>query len=251
MAKRILAATTGFVGAALLGTSAMASVVYNNDFSSNSTGFTGGTIVAAPSGQKFLSFGGAGGSANLLVTGLAAHTNVTLSFSLYVIGSMDGAVNPTTGIPGGGNGDYFIVTYAGSSGGTAFNQAFANYGGGETQTYPVAGSAPGTGAATVNALGYTGFPSTSPGGVNIQDAEYNFTLAPITDSFGAFSFGFTDNSNEGVGNEFYGIDNVVVSINDVPTPGAVPEPASWATMLLGFAGIGTALRRRSTAALAA
>ena len=29
-----------------------------------------------------------------------------------------------------------------------------------------------------------------------------------------------------------------------PAPGAVPEPASWALMLLGFAGIGAALRRR-------
>jgi hypothetical protein len=32
--------------------------------------------------------------------------------------------------------------------------------------------------------------------------------------------------------------------------GAVPEPASWAMMLVGFAGIGFALRRRRTMALA-
>jgi hypothetical protein len=29
-----------------------------------------------------------------------------------------------------------------------------------------------------------------------------------------------------------------------PVNGAIPEPASWAMMLLGFGGIGTALRRR-------
>ena len=222
--------------AALFGTSAMASVVYSNDFSSNANGFSGGTITTAPSGQKFLSFGGAGGSASLLVTGLAAHTNVTLSFSLYAIGSMDGNTN----VVGGGGGDFFTVTYAGSTGGTAFNQAFANYGSGETQNYPVAGSAPGAGAATLNALGYTGFPAAA----GIQDAEYNFSLSPITDSFGAFSFGFTDLSNEGASNEFYGIDNIVVSINNVPGTGAVPEPATWAMMVVGFGAVGSAMRSR-------
>jgi hypothetical protein len=32
------------------------------------------------------------------------------------------------------------------------------------------------------------------------------------------------------------------------SPGAVPEPATWAMMLLGFGGIGMAMRRRRTAA---
>jgi hypothetical protein len=34
------------------------------------------------------------------------------------------------------------------------------------------------------------------------------------------------------------------------TPGAVPEPAAWAMMLVGFAGIGFQLRRKRSAALA-
>ena len=29
-----------------------------------------------------------------------------------------------------------------------------------------------------------------------------------------------------------------------PPPGSVPEPATWAMMLLGFGGIGMAMRRR-------
>lgn len=36
----------------------------------------------------------------------------------------------------------------------------------------------------------------------------------------------------------------------VDVPGAVPEPATWALMLLGFGGIGFAMRRKRTAALA-
>jgi hypothetical protein len=35
----------------------------------------------------------------------------------------------------------------------------------------------------------------------------------------------------------------VTSAIGVGTPGAVPEPATWAMMLLGFGGIGMAMRR--------
>jgi hypothetical protein len=41
--------------------------------------------------------------------------------------------------------------------------------------------------------------------------------------------------------------NPGISHVDLFDTGAVPEPASWAMMLLGFAGIGVALRRRSKA----
>ncbi|TCP33592.1 PEPxxWA-CTERM sorting domain-containing protein [Sphingomonas sp. BK235] len=41
-----------------------------------------------------------------------------------------------------------------------------------------------------------------------------------------------------------------VSVTAAGAPGAVPEPATWAMMLIGFAGIGQALRRRRTAVAA-
>jgi hypothetical protein len=37
-----------------------------------------------------------------------------------------------------------------------------------------------------------------------------------------------------------------VSLVGTPTSG-VPEPATWAMMLIGFAGVGAALRRRARA----
>ena len=42
-----------------------------------------------------------------------------------------------------------------------------------------------------------------------------------------------------------------VSLNSDTLNGGVPEPASWALMLLGFGGLGAALRQRRRAALAA
>jgi hypothetical protein len=215
------------------------SIVYSSDFSSGSTAdFSGGSLTTSPSGVQFLEFGGAGGYSTLTLTGLQPHTMVSLSFSLYAVGSMDGNVN----VIGGGAGDYFTVT---SGGNTVFNEAFANYGNGELQSYPVAGSQPGTGAATLNALGYSGFPQGSAG---IQDAEYTITNQIVLSTASTISFTFIDNSNEGMGNEFYGIDNVTVSTDAITT--AVPEPSTWAMMLLGFAGLGfMGYRRKNKTAL--
>ena len=38
--------------------------------------------------------------------------------------------------------------------------------------------------------------------------------------------------------------SVTLTRIDVPTPGAVPEPTTWALMILGFGAAGAALRRR-------
>ncbi len=40
------------------------------------------------------------------------------------------------------------------------------------------------------------------------------------------------------------------TLNVQPVRGAVPEPATWAMMLLGFAGVGFAMRRRRQPVLA-
>jgi hypothetical protein len=238
MLERIGIVAAAFAVSACWASTASAGVVYSNDFSTNDTGFGGSSaLTTSPSGNQFLYFGGGGGSGTLTLSGLASHSDVALSFDLYVVGSMDGNGYGGAPIYGGGPGDYFTVDYNGNAGGTLFSQAFANYGGGETQSYPIDPSAPGTGAYAINGLGYTGFPSTN----GIQDAEYAITLSPIADSSGTIAFNFYDNSNEGAGNEFYGIDNVSVSTSGVA---AVPEPGTWAMMLVGMGAIGFAMRRR-------
>jgi Carbohydrate binding domain/PEP-CTERM motif len=72
-------------------------------------------------------------------------------------------------------------------------------------------------------------------------AFYNFTYTATGSSPTELRFDFQQNP------AFWGLDDVSVQ----GVMGAVPEPATWAMMLLGFAGIGFAMRRRgSTQALA-
>jgi hypothetical protein len=51
-----------------------------------------------------------------------------------------------------------------------------------------------------------------------------------------------------------GLDSVTLNLGGAssavvynPGPGAVPEPASWAMLLVGFGGVGFAMRRRNSA----
>lgn len=75
---------------------------------------------------------------------------------------------------------------------------------------------------------------------------YAFTGAYDPDTHEAlFDPGFGD-SNPGpndVGN-FIGAQNAALNFAAAPVVGGVPEPASWAMMLLGFGAIGTVSRRR-------
>ena len=210
-----------------------ATVVYSNDFSSNSNGFSGGTIQTSPSGENFLGPFTQGGSTTLTITGLTPHTTVGLSFTLDVIGSLDGDGQFNFPLSGP---DPFLVSLNGTQ---VFNYTFANFTGGNTQNYPVAGSAPDTGAATVGTLGYSGFPGP------VQDSTYNLTLSNLLDSSSTISLVFTGNSNEGTINEFYGIDNVVVSTNATPLPAALPLFAG------GLGVIGLLARRRKRKNVAA
>ncbi|MBS0479965.1 MAG: PEP-CTERM sorting domain-containing protein [Proteobacteria bacterium] len=45
------------------------------------------------------------------------------------------------------------------------------------------------------------------------------------------------------------IDNVVLQLS-ARQPGGVPEPATWAMMVVGFGAVGSALRRRKAPRLA-
>jgi hypothetical protein len=72
---------------------------------------------------------------------------------------------------------------------------------------------------------------TTPGLFVLENG--NFT---ITED-GTVSVGLIDMQGAASGNDF-GVDNIVVATGSV----GVPEPASWALMMLGFGGLGSVLR---------
>lgn len=84
---------------------------------------------------------------------------------------------------------------------------------------------------------------------DVMDQTIGFNFGP----FDNFTFAFTD----AAGNPFTGgpgtnvglievIDNITFDVADAP----IPEPATWAMMILGFGGVGAILRRRRGFALA-
>ncbi|WP_293682761.1 PEPxxWA-CTERM sorting domain-containing protein [uncultured Phenylobacterium sp.] len=63
-------------------------------------------------------------------------------------------------------------------------------------------------------------------------ATYSLSFTPVTT--GAYSLSFSTAGGDNVGPL---LDNVLVSA-------AIPEPATWAMMIMGFGGAGTLIRRR-------
>lgn len=88
---------------------------------------------------------------------------------------------------------------------------------------------------------------------DIMDQTIGFNFGP----FDNFTFAYTD----AAGNPFTGgpntnvglievIDNITFDVADVTNPGGIPEPATWAMMIMGFGGVGAVLRRRRSLVLA-
>ena len=242
--KSVLLAAT--IALATSGAAAAASPIYSNNFTVDTQGFTTGpnaSITTSPSSENFLEI--QNGASTMLTLDTAGYVGgtVNVAFTLDVVGSMDGVGNT---IQGGGIGDYFTAT---SGGATLLHYALANYGGGNTQTYPTAGSSPGSGAAKIDSLGYSGFPDSGNG---IQDSIYDFSFS-LSPTSASTEILFTSSANEAQNNEFYGIDNVTASATAAMTSpvAAAPEPGAWALMLGGAGAMGLMLRRRRTAGAAA
>ena len=90
----------------------------------------------------------------------------------------------------------------------------------------------------------------------ISQTIYSYPTGTPTDQFylsnlGTINFtggqvtGISIGSTSLVGNAFHGFGGKSFALNVV---GSVPEPGTWAMMLLGFGGIGLAVRRRKSAA---
>jgi PEP-CTERM motif-containing protein len=88
----------------------------------------------------------------------------------------------------------------------------------------------------------------APGAVAINSASW--TITPGTPGHGTITFNITDDHLLG---DFFAISWAMTCANDIIEgqinipqggPGAVPEPTTWAMMIMGFAALGIAAHRR-------
>jgi hypothetical protein len=84
---------------------------------------------------------------------------------------------------------------------------------------------------------------TVPNTINGPDGSLLFYgLIDSANPFTGLTFG-----NTSAGNDYFGFDDLTVGdVNQVAPAPAVPEPGSWALLILGFATTGSALRREKT-----
>lgn len=201
-----LAACILAAGAALC----TAQTVYYNDFESGAGPEWSNTAVdVSPVGNRHFLGRFCNQSATLTLRDLPVHTQVTVSFDLYIIGSWDG------------NGDACCgpdVWHIGLYGyGALARTTFSNTGNsGNRQSYP--GHYPGddypaeTGAVSTDTLGYP----------NEGDAVYHMSVS-FLHTGSSFSLSFDAANLEGVEWESWGLDNVRVQVAAYPTA----TPVVW------------------------
>ncbi len=156
----------------------------------------------------------------------------SIAFTIDGYGSLDGQISGE---------DDFTLTLNGA---VLVNGTWNLGGGGQDVVF----SAPGD-ATFVNHTA----PPPAFGGGGTLDVQSSLNLAAGANTL-VFAYHSVEGPGflgfEGAGNEGWGIQNLVVNGAGDPAPpltnppAGVPEPATWALMLIGFGGIGATLRRR-------
>ncbi len=105
----------------------------------------------------------------------------------------------------------------------------------------------GNGPNPQNGIGAALFPVQNPFGVDYGATTSNRQAVKAR----YFAFNIFGCNRAGSAHNGCGIGEVVFNSTTPAPVGVVPEPATWAMMIMGFGGIGAAMRRRRNQALAA
>jgi hypothetical protein len=227
-------------GLVVLVSAGTAQAQYSNDFNSgvgSNLSVSSGTLttVTPPAGctsatycTPFLGVSNqplANHTVTLSLSSLPGHTGGTVSFSLFILESWDGN--------NGGVGPDFFTVAANSA--TLLNTTFGVASG--NQSYPgpyPTNNAARTGATENNTLGYNGW------GNSVYNISLNFV-----DASPNLAITFTGSNLQGWSDEGWGLDNLNVTLAGVQPPStATPEPATFALLGAGLAGLGLVARRR-------
>lgn len=179
---------------------------YFNDFETSAgPEWSSQTRSVTPTGARTFLGRLGNGTVSLTLTNLPTHSQVSITFDLFCIRSLDGNG------PAGGGADNWQIAIAGAPS-PLLKTNFAGYYG-QTQAFPdlyPAGSYPGqTGADEVNTLGYNWDDGKPMNSVYYFRGARTFVV-PHTAS--SITINFTSFQTESIDNECFGLDNVGVTL---------------------------------------